>query len=72
MNITIMRAFARLRQIIATNKDIASRVKRLESGHQRTASVIEVLVEDIDRLAKEVRLMKALPTPRKARIGFRS
>jgi hypothetical protein len=72
MNITIMRAFVRLRQIIAANKDIAARVKRLESGHQRTASVIEVLVEDIDRVAKEVRLMKALPAPRKARIGFRA
>ena len=33
--------------------------------------MIEVLVEDIDRLAVEVKQMKALPEPKKRRIGFR-
>jgi len=32
--------------------------------------VIEILVEDIDRVAKEVLQMKALPPPRKRKIGF--
>ncbi|MDX1982007.1 MAG: hypothetical protein SFV51_17175 [Bryobacteraceae bacterium] len=44
---------------------------RSKRGHDRTASVIEVLVEDIDRLALEVRNMKALPEPKNRRIGFR-
>jgi hypothetical protein len=69
-NIAIMRAFMRLREILAHNSDIASRVEKLESAHDRTASVIEVLVEDIDRLARELRKMKALPTPHKRKIGF--
>jgi hypothetical protein len=30
-------------------------------GHARTASIIEVLVEDIDRLARDVKQMKATP-----------
>jgi hypothetical protein len=71
MNIVIMRAFVRLREIIASNKDIAARIEKLERGHERTASVIEVLVEDIDRLAHEVKDMKALPPATKRRIGFR-
>ena len=45
MNIDIMRAFVRLRQMIESNKDVAARIEKLESGHDRTASVIEILVE---------------------------
>jgi hypothetical protein len=61
MNIVIVKAFVRMRELIASNKDIAARVEKLERSHDRTASVIEVLVEDIDRLAHEVKEMKALP-----------
>ena len=71
MSIFIARAFVRLREMIATNKDLAARVEKLERGHDRAASVIEVLVEDIDRLAGEVNRMKALPSVPKRRIGFR-
>ena len=71
MNIDIMRAFVRLRQMIEQNQDIAARVKKLERGQERTASIIEVLVEDIDRLAHEVKHMKALPLSPKRKIGFR-
>jgi hypothetical protein len=71
MNIVIMRAFVRLREIIAGNKDLATRIEKLERGHDRSASVIEILVEDIDRLAHEVKEMKALPPLTKRKIGFR-
>ena len=70
-SILIIRTFIRLREIMAHHKDIAARIADLERGHDRTASVIEVLVEDIDRLAGEVKQMKALPPIRKRRIGFR-
>ena len=70
MNILIMRAFVRMRELIAGNKDLASRVEKLERGHDRTVSVIEVLVEDIDRLGHEVKRMQALPEPKRRRIGF--
>jgi hypothetical protein len=70
INVMIMRAFIRMRELIAANRDIAVRVDRLERSHKRAASVIEILVEDIDRIAKEVRRMKALPAPRKRKIGF--
>jgi ORF6N domain len=70
VNVMIIRAFVRMRELIAANKDIAVRVDKLERSHKRAASVIEILVEDIDRVAQEVRQMKALPAPRKRRIGF--
>jgi hypothetical protein len=70
VNVMIIRAFVRMRELIAANKDIAGRVDKLERSHKRAASVIEILVEDIDRVAKDIRQMKALPPPKKRRIGF--
>jgi hypothetical protein len=70
MSIRVVHAFVHMRELIATNKDIAARVEKLERSHDRTASVIEVLVEDIDRLAEDVRQMKALPATPKRKIGF--
>jgi len=62
-NVAIMRTFARLREMIATNKDLAARVEKLEHGQQRIGSIIEVLVDEIEH-------MKALPPPNKRKIGF--
>lgn len=70
VNIAIVRAFIRLREILAANKDLAARMEKLERSHDRTASVIEILVEDIDRLALEVRVMKTEPPSPKRKIGF--
>jgi hypothetical protein len=61
-----------MREIMAHHKDLATRIDKLERGHDRTASVIEVLIEDIDRLAVEVKQMKALPPKPRRRIGFSS
>jgi hypothetical protein len=70
MSIAIVRTFVRMRKLMESNRDIAARVEKLERGHDRTASVIEVLVDDIDRLAREVKDMKSLPPAKKRRIGF--
>lgn len=70
VNIFIARAFIRMREIIAANKDLAARVEKLERGHDNAASVIEVLVEDIDQLADEVQQMKAIPSKPRRQIGF--
>jgi hypothetical protein len=71
-NIFVARAFIRMREIIAGNKDLTARVEKLERGHDNAASVIEVLVEDIDRLSDDVEQMKAIPARPKRRIGFRA
>jgi len=70
MSIQVVNAFVRLRQAIEHHKDIAARMEKLERGHDRTASVIEILVEDIDELSREVKGMKALPPASKRKIGF--
>jgi hypothetical protein len=70
MSIAIVRTFVRMRELMESNREIAARVEKLERGQDRTASVIEVLVDDIDRLAREVKAMKSLPAAKKRRIGF--
>jgi len=70
VNIMIVRAFIRLREMVSQSKDIAARVEKLEHKQDRVASVIEVLVEDIDKLADEVKRIKRAPSAAKRRIGF--
>ena len=65
MNIAIMRAFVRLREVIAAHKDLAARIEKLESGHTQHASIINLL-------AQEIRALKILPDPPPRHpIGFR-
>jgi hypothetical protein len=63
MSVMVVEAFVRLREMIAANKDLATRVEKLEHGQRQTASIIEVLVDEIEH-------MKALPAPAKRKIGF--
>ncbi len=70
VNILVVRAFVRLREMIAASKDIKVRVEKLEHEHLQTASIIDVLVEEIDGITREVKEMKALPPVPKRRAGF--
>jgi len=71
MSIAIMRAFVRLRELMAVHEDIAARVEKLERGQERAASVIEVLVEDIDRLGRKIEKMNSRqPAYSTRRIGY--
>ena len=65
MNILIIRAFVQIRELLATNKDLAARVEKLEAGQKEHASIIGILAEEIDEL-------KLLPEPPKRRIGFKT
>jgi hypothetical protein len=60
-------AIQQRREVFAVGTLIAERPYR---ERFTTASVIEVLVDDIDRLAREVKDVKALPPMKKRRIGF--
>jgi len=62
-SIAIVRAFVHLREMIAANKDLAQRVEKLETGQRQVASIIDVLVDEIEH-------MKRLPPPSKRKIGF--
>ena len=72
MSILVVNAFVRMRELIASNKDMADRLEKLERGHEQTASVLEILVGDIDRLSADIDDVRILPEPRKIRIGFQT
>ena len=65
VNILIVRAFIRLRELIASHQDLAARIEALEANHERHASVLALLAEEIDKLNEEP------PEPTKGPMGFR-
>lgn len=65
MNILIVRAFVKIRELLASHKDLAARVEKLESSQKKHGSIIAVLAEEIDE-------MKRFPEPHKRRIGFKT
>jgi hypothetical protein len=64
MNILIIRAFVKLREMFSTHKAWARRLAKLEVNQRRHASVITVLAEEIQDL-------KRLPEPMRRPIGFK-
>jgi hypothetical protein len=73
MNIVIMRAFVKLREILATNRAMAQRIEQLTATVKDHAALFDVVIKDIEALdgkvSRELRLLKA-PRRRKSRIGF--
>lgn len=73
MNIVIMRAFVKLREVLAANKTLARRVEQLAATQKSHAALFEIVIADIQKLdrklASEIRLLNA-PRRRKIRIGF--
>jgi hypothetical protein len=64
VNIAIMRAFIRLRQIVASNKDLANKVKELEKGYSKH----EIEISTVFKVLKK--LMEPPPPKPAKRIGF--
>ena len=65
MSILIIRAFVKMRELLASNKDLAARVEKLEAAQKKHGSIIGILAEEIDE-------MKRLPEPPMRRIGFKT
>src|SRR3989338_4201160 len=64
VNIVIMRTFVKLREILATHKDIAAKLETLEKKYQKHDVVIKQIFEAIRKL------MTSDPVPPSRRIGF--
>ena len=64
MNILIIRAFIRLRELLSAHEDLAARMEKLESEQEKHSSVINILAEEIDQL-------KTRPETAKHSISFR-
>jgi phage regulator Rha-like protein len=73
MNILIVRAFVKLREVLATHREVARKMERMEHTQKDHAAVLSIVVKDIQDLEKKVmKGFKNLRTPsrRKPRIGF--
>ncbi|MEP6962926.1 MAG: ORF6N domain-containing protein [Acidobacteriota bacterium] len=65
MNILIIRAFVKIRELLASHRHLAARVEKLEGTQRQHDSIISLLADEIDE-------MKRIPDAPKRRIGFRS
>lgn len=63
MNILIVRAFLKMRELLANHAELAARVGQLETGQKRHGSVINLLATEIEKL-------KIPPPSPRRRIGF--
>jgi hypothetical protein len=69
VNIAIMRAFVRVRGVLAANRGLARKIVALEKKYQHHDAVLVEYKEVFDTMKK---LIEApLPEPRKSRFGFK-
>jgi len=66
VNIQIMRAFIKLKEILLTHKDLASKIEKLEKKYSEHDQTIRAIFEAIKEL------LKPQPVKEKKIIGFRS
>lgn len=63
MNIVIMRAFVKLREVLASNRELAHRLEHIEATQREHADIITIVVDEINAL-------KQIPDAPKRPIGF--
>jgi hypothetical protein len=75
MNILIMRAFVKLREVLASNKALAERIESLSKTTKDHDILFDIILKDINnldnRFTKEIRRLKN-PRRQKIQIGFRT
>jgi hypothetical protein len=64
MNIIIIRAFVRMRELLTTHKDLAEKIEKLERTQKQHGSILAAVVQDIQKLKISP------PQPPRRRIGF--
>jgi hypothetical protein len=74
MSILIVRAFVKLREVLASHKDLARKIEKLDAAQKDHAAVLGIVIKDIQALgkhvAKEFENLKS-PRRRKSPIGFK-
>jgi hypothetical protein len=68
MSIVIVRAFVHIRELLASHRNLATRVEKLEGEQKTHASIISILADEIVKLKKPAKL----PAVSKRQFGFRS
>jgi hypothetical protein len=66
MNIVIIRAFVKLREVLASHKDLARKIEQLSATQKDHAALFTIVIQDIENLAESVtREFKNLKSPRR-------
>jgi hypothetical protein len=55
MSVLIVRAFVKMRELLASHKDLAARIEKLEASQQHHASVINLLADESMSLSNPLR-----------------
>src|SRR5262249_47310918 len=63
MSIRIIRVFVKLRELLATHKDLAAKVEKLDKTQKQHGTALVALIQDVQKL-------KNPPATPKKRIGF--
>ena len=66
MNIVIMRAFVKLREVMATHKELAHKIEALEHKYEKHDNELQAVFDAIRKL------LGPPPAPPKRRIGYKS
>ena len=71
VNIAIMRAFVRVRGILAAHRGLARKIEALERKYRRHDALIVEHKEVFDTLKKLIEAPLSEAAPRKSRFGFK-
>ena len=72
VNVAIMRAFVRLREVLNTHKDLARKLARLEMKYRRHGTQIEHHDTEIQAIFDAIRRLVEQPVRPRRRIGFKA
>jgi phage regulator Rha-like protein len=70
VNIVIMRAFVKLKELLLTHKDLADKIAELERKYDTHDDQIQLIFEAIKKLLEPVPPKPEPPAPKKPPIGF--
>ncbi len=70
MNIFIMRAFVKLRELLATNKELAEKIAVLERTQKLQGKDITDIILVVNDLGKDTKKLLKAHRPRRSAIGF--
>jgi hypothetical protein len=71
VNIMIMRAFVKLKELLLTHKDLAEKIAALEKKYDTHDEKIQLIFEAIKKLLEPIPEPPAPPEPKKPPIGFK-
>jgi len=74
MNILIVRSFVKLREVLASHRELARKMEQMEYTQKNHAAVLSIIVKDVENLEKTMKKgfkdLRSRPRRPKVRMGF--